>query len=240
MRILTLALLDHGDLLAHLLRVISTGIPDYFKKESPLAAAKRVRMKTRGSPCALPPSSLSSARGRSARAGPTGQIHQIRVHDPHEGRNPPLYRRLRTKNRPGKHPILLERTGSARGLTARTDTGDTGISEIRREWLHLRRSGRARPGPLRRRLRPRSTQLLNPLKPHDIDESTDATIPSTSSSRRSPTITGASGCGVSPIAASTPQSEPSTPIPPFAPPRRRPPVSDWFLGDDFRHNGALF
>ena len=145
------------------------------------------------------------------------------------------------KNRPGKHPILLERTGSGAGPYGpdryRSHRGSPKFVENGYIFADQDVRGAGHSEGVFVQDRP---QLLNPLKPHDIDESTDAYDTIDYLVKNVPDNNGRVGLwGISNrgfyAAVGAINSHPALrAVSPQAP------ASDWFLGDDFHHNGALF
>ncbi len=145
------------------------------------------------------------------------------------------------KNRPGKHPILLERTGSGAGPYGpnryRRHRGSPKFVENGYIFTDQDVRGQGHSQGVFVQDRP---QLLNPLKPQDIDESTDAYDTIDYLVRNVPDNNGRVGLwGISNrgfyAAVGAINSHPALRA---ASPQA--PASDWFLGDDFHHNGALF
>jgi len=145
------------------------------------------------------------------------------------------------KNRPGKHPILLERTGSGAGPYGpdkyRRHRGSPKFVENGYIFADQDVRGAGHSEGVFVHVRP---QLLNPLKPQDIDESTDAydtidyLVKSVPGNNGRVGLWGISYRGFYAAAGAIHSHPALRAVSPQAP------VSDWFLGDDFRHNGALF
>ena len=145
------------------------------------------------------------------------------------------------KNRQDKHPILLERTGSGAGPYGtdryRHHRGSPKFVENGYIFADQDVRGAGHSEGVFVQDRP---QLLNPLKPQDIDESTDAYDTINYLVKNVPDNNGRVGLwGISNrgfyAAAGAINSHPALRA---ASPQA--PASDWFLGDDFHHNGALF
>lgn len=146
------------------------------------------------------------------------------------------------KNKPGKHPVLLERTpygagpygpdalpGGMRGSSKLVENGYIFAFQDVRGMGHSE-GVFVNDRPL----------LITPLKPHDIDESTDTYDTIDYLVKNAPDNNGRVGLwGISYpgfyVAIGAVNSHPALKA---ASPQA--PVSDWFLGDDFHHNGALF
>lgn len=146
------------------------------------------------------------------------------------------------KDKPGKHPILLERTpysagpygadayrGGIRGSKKMKDNGYIfAFQDVR--GLNKSEGAFVNDRP----------QLIHTLKPYDIDESTDTYDTIDYLVKNVPDNNGRVGlwgisypgfyAGVGAI-NSHPALKAASP---------QAPVSDWFIGDDFHHNGALF
>lgn len=144
------------------------------------------------------------------------------------------------KNKPGKHPILLERWTSGAGPYGpnkyRGHRGSAKFVENGYIFADQDVRGVGHSEGVFVNVRP---QLINPLKPQDIDESTDTYDTIDYLIKHVPDNNGRVGLwGISYrgfyAAVGAINTHPALrAISPQAP------VSDWFLGDDFRHNGAL-
>lgn len=144
-------------------------------------------------------------------------------------------------NRPGKHPILMERTPYSsgpygpegrRGFSGSRKLQDDGFifafQDVRGKYMSEGEFVNVRP------------QLANPLKPTDVDESTDTwdtveyLIKNVPDNNQNVGIRGISYPGGYAALAGI-NSHPNLKcISPQAP------TADWFIGDDFHHNGAFF
>ncbi len=145
------------------------------------------------------------------------------------------------KNRPGKHPILLERSGSGAGPSGperyRKHRGSPKFDENGYIFVDQDVRGASRSEGVFVQDRP---QLINPLKPHDIDESTDTydtidyLIKYVPGNNGRVGLWGISNRGFYAAVGAIHSHRALRAVSPQAP------ASDWFLGDDFHHNGALF
>lgn len=146
------------------------------------------------------------------------------------------------RSMPGKHPILMRRTAYGAGPYGPdayiTDAPgsrkfmDAGYIFV---WQDVR--GRGESEGTFVNVRPR---LVHSVKPHDFDESTDAWDTIDFLVKHVPDNNGRVGVwGISYTGfyagAAAINSHPALKV--VSP---QAPVSDWFLGDDCRHNGALF
>jgi putative CocE/NonD family hydrolase len=146
------------------------------------------------------------------------------------------------KNRPGKHPILLERTPYGAGPYG-PDAQRAGVRGSRKfiengyifAYQDVRGLGHSEGRFVNDR-----PLLINPLKPHDVDESTDTYDTIAYLVKNTPDNNGRVGLwGISyPGFYAAIGAVNSHPALKAASPQA--PVSDWFLGDDFHHNGAHF
>ena len=146
------------------------------------------------------------------------------------------------KNKPGRHPILLERTPYGAGpygpeAYRRGARGSHQFIENGYIFAYSDVRGLGHSEGVFVNDRP---QLILPLKPNDVDESTDTYDTIDFLVKNVPGNNGNVGlwgisypgfyAGVGAI-NSHPALKAASP---------QAPVSDWFLGDDFHHNGALF
>ncbi len=146
------------------------------------------------------------------------------------------------KNRPGKHPILLERTPYGAGPYGPTNLR-TGVRGSRRFvesgyiFAYEDVRGRGKSEGVFVNDRP---LLINRLKPNDVDESTDTYDTIAFLTKAVSDNNGRVGLwGISyPGFYAAIGAVNSHPALKAASPQA--PVSDWFIGDDFHHNGALF
>jgi uncharacterized protein len=145
------------------------------------------------------------------------------------------------KNASGRHPILLERTPYGAGPYGPTQY--RGVRGSRKfvengyifAWQDVRGRGNSEGVFVNDR-----PQLIHPLKPNDIDESTDTYDTVDYLVKNVPDSNGRVGlwgisypgfyAGVGAI-NSHPALRAASP---------QAPVSDWFVGDDFHHHGAFF
>jgi putative CocE/NonD family hydrolase len=146
------------------------------------------------------------------------------------------------KNRAGKHPILLERTPYGAGpygpdAYLRSVSGSHQFVENGYIFAYEDVRGLGRSEGVFVNDRP---LLINPLKPNDIDESTDTYDTIAYLVKNVPDNNGRVGLwGISyPGFYAGIGAVNSHPALKAASPQA--PVSDWFVGDDFHHNGALF
>lgn len=145
------------------------------------------------------------------------------------------------RDKPGKHPILLERTpygagpygpDTYRGTRGSTKMQDNGYAFA---WQDVRGRGQSEGTFVNDR-----PQLILRTKPHDIDESTDTYDTVDYLVKNVPENNGRVGLwGISyPGFYAGAGAVNSHPALKAASPQA--PVSDWFIGDDFHHGGALF
>ena len=145
------------------------------------------------------------------------------------------------KNVPGKHPILMERTpygagpygpDQYRGTRGSKKFQDAGYMFA---WQDVRGRGHSEGVFVNDR-----PQLIHRLKPNDIDESTDTWDTIDYLVKHMPDNNGRVGLwGISyPGFYAGVGAVNSHPALRAASPQA--PVSGWFVGDDFHHNGALF
>ena len=142
-----------------------------------------------------------------------------------------------------KYPILLNRTPysvAPYGADKYQDAlGPSPLFAKRR--LHLRLPGRARALDVRGRVRRRAAaQRQRRTGRRTSTRAPTPTTRSTGSSRTSRTTTARSACGASRIPASTLSCGMIDAHPALKAVSPQAPVADWFVGDDFHHNGALF
>lgn len=145
------------------------------------------------------------------------------------------------KNKPGKHPILLERTPYGAGpygpMAYRFRFGGS-KKLMERGYIFAYQDVRGM-GKSQGRFVNVRPQLLNTARPHDIDESTDTYDTVEFLTKKLPESNGRVGMwGISYpgfyAAIGAINTHPALKaVSPQAP------VADWFIGDDFHHNGAL-
>ncbi len=146
------------------------------------------------------------------------------------------------KKIPGTHPILIERTPYGAGPFGPNEYKD-GIRGSKKftdnGYIFVFQDVRGRDHSEGKFVSDRP-QLINPLKPDDIDESTDAYDSIDYLVKNVPDNNGRVGLwGISyPGFYAGAGAINSHPALKAASPQA--PVSDWFIGDDFHHNGALF
>jgi uncharacterized protein len=146
------------------------------------------------------------------------------------------------RNKPGRHPILFERTPYGAGpygsdAYRRGFRGSSKFMDAGYIFAYQDVRGRGRSEGVWASTRP---QLINPLKPHDVDESTDTWDAIDYLVKHVPNNNGRVGLwGISyPGYYAGIGAVNSHPALKVASPQA--PVSDWFIGDDFHRNGALF
>jgi len=146
------------------------------------------------------------------------------------------------KDKPGKHPILLERTPYGAGPYGPENyrggfRGSRKMQENGYIFAHQDVRGMGRSEGTFVNMRP---QLIVHLSPHDIDESTDTydtvefLINHVPNNNQRVGLWGISYPGFYAAVGGINTHPALKAISPQAP------VSDWFIGDDFHHNGALF
>ena len=145
------------------------------------------------------------------------------------------------KDKPGKHPILLERTPYGAGpYGSQLPPGQRGSRRFQENGYIFAKQDVRGLGHSEGIFVNDRPELINPLKPNDVDESTDTYDTIEYLIHNAPDNNGRVGlwgisypgfyAGVGAI-----NSHPALKaVSPQAP------VSDWFIGDDFHHNGALF
>ena len=153
-----------------------------------------------------------------------------------------LYTSIYLPKSPGKHPILLERTPYSAGPYGKDVyrngfRGSKKMMEAGYIFAYQDVRGLGKSGGDFINDRP---LLINPLKPDDIDESTDTYDTVDYLVKNIPESNGRVGLwGISyPGFYAGIGAVNSHPALKAASPQA--PVSDWFIGDDFHHNGALF
>ncbi len=141
-----------------------------------------------------------------------------------------------------RYPILLNRTpygvapyGSDAYPRQRRPLGGGGEGGV-----HLRLPGRA--GPLHVRGPVRGRAALHPGQGSEGRGRVERHLghDRLAGQAACAATTGRSGSGASRTRASTPRWRRSTPTRRSSPSRPRRPIADWFIGDDFHHNGAFF
>ena len=189
----------------------------------------------------LPPPRLRVLRpGRGIHQGP---LHQVRVPHPDARRQAALHLRLRAQGRLAEVPDHARpHAVQRRARTASTTTRPTSApprSSRKEGFIFVYQDVRGRYMS--------EGEFVN-MRPHIADKagrrtSTRAptpTTPSTGWSRTCPTTTATSACGASPIRASTPPPGMIDAHPALKAASPQAPITDWFIGDDFHHNGALY
>lgn len=146
------------------------------------------------------------------------------------------------KNKPGRHPMLIERTPYSAGPYGPDEYvpgfgGSAKFQEAGYIFVYQDVRGRFMSEGAFEEIRP---QLAFRLKPHDVDESTDAYDTVAYLVRNVPGNNGRVGFwGVSypGYYAATAGIRAHPAVKAISP---QAPVAEWFLGDDVHHNGAFF
>ena len=153
-------------------------------------------------------------------------------------------RRLRAEGHSRTYPIMLNRTPysvapyGADNYTRQTcGPSPTGFVRGRATSSSTRTCAAAHVGG---RVRRRAPARPARSRPADIDESTDTWDTIDWLVKNVPTTTARSARGASRIPASTPRRAMIDAHPALKAVSPQAPVTDWFMGDDFHHNGAFF
>ncbi len=145
------------------------------------------------------------------------------------------------KDKPGKHPILLERTPYGAGpYGLELYRGQRGSSRLQENGYIFAAQDVRGMGHSEGTFVNDRPELINPLKPHDVDESTDTydtieyLVHNVSDNNGRVGLWGISYPGFYAGVGAVNSHPALKAVSPQAP------VSDWFIGDDFHHNGAFF